>query len=297
MVISSGPKRVLESEEPAHEQVAFKHVVPAESRSFESQDQAIPNNVEGSFNGRDLDTIDSMNAVVDDEADTEQFFGSSSAGSFTRQIKKAIDAWMGEERQGSINEEGRKAVGNPDPFMTPSRSLATADASYTLPPRRQADYLMETYWTNVYPLYPFLDVQSWKASYEALYAGTMNEKHEQLFMATTNVIFAISAQLIESTSIDERDTVSNTFFQRAQSLLKFDPCDSGSVELVQNLLLTSQYLQSTSKPQQTWMVTGSAIRIAQSIGLHLPETSSRASNARQRELLRRLWYGCVLMDR
>ena len=83
---------------------------------------------------------------------------------------------------------------------------------------------------------------------------------------------------------------------RAQDLLPLSPWHPASVELVQYLLLTSQYLQSTNHPHQTWMVVGSAIRTAQSVGLHLVETSA-AQELEDRELLRRIWYGCVLMDR
>ncbi|RSL90031.1 hypothetical protein CEP51_000891 [Fusarium floridanum] len=45
------------------------------------------------------------------------------------------------------------------------------------------------------------------------------------------------------------------------------------------------------------MVVGSAIRMAQGLGLHLPETSADRSDPGERELLRRIWYGCILMDR
>ncbi|KAI1045989.1 hypothetical protein LB505_013872 [Fusarium chuoi] len=75
------------------------------------------------------------------------------------------------------------------------------------------------------------------------------------------------------------------------------PWEPGSLELVQCLLVTSQYLQSTYNPHQTWMVIGSAIRMAQGLGLHLPETSANRPDPGERELLRRIWYGCVLMDR
>lgn len=42
---------------------------------------------------------------------------------------------------------------------------------------------------------------------------------------------------------------------------------------------------------------GAAVRTAQSLGLHLPETSAEVEDERERELWRRVWYGCVLMDR
>ena len=40
-----------------------------------------------------------------------------------------------------------------------------------------------------------------------------------------------------------------------------------------------------------------AIRISQSLGLHFPWTSSNQAHQQDRELIRRLWHGCVFVDR
>jgi hypothetical protein len=236
-----------------------------------------------------------MTAVVDEGASTGEFFGKSSAGSFTAQIKKAIDVRLGRfitNSQDIASSVSRSAGGIISTTSAPSTAL-----SYVLPPRRQADHLMELYWFYVDPLYPFLDRERWSRAYNAIFAGTTMQLDERVFMATVNIIFALSTQLLESQSLAQREQSSEAFFQRAQELLPMNPWEPGSLELVQCLLVTSQYLQSTYNPHQTWMVIGSAIRMAQGLGLHLPETSSGRSDLGERELLRRIWYGCILMDR
>ncbi|KAM5371746.1 hypothetical protein ACJZ2D_007811 [Fusarium nematophilum] len=238
--------------------------------------------------------IDSMTAVVDEGTSTGEFFGISSAGSFTAQIKKAIDVRLGKSGTGppqDVPASSRSVLG-----VTGSGDMPASDISYVLPPRRQADHLMELYWFYVDPLYPFLDRKRWSHAYNATFAGTVIDFNERIFVATLNIIFALSTQLHESQSLEHREQSSEAYFKRAQELLPMSPWESGSLELVQCLLVTSQYLQSTYNPHQTWMVVGSAIRTAQGLGLHLPETSDRADPA-ERELLRRIWYGCVLMDR
>jgi hypothetical protein len=45
------------------------------------------------------------------------------------------------------------------------------------------------------------------------------------------------------------------------------------------------------------MFTGLAIRTAQILQLHVIETSQREPERRTTDLLRRVWHGCVLMDR
>ncbi|RBR08995.1 uncharacterized protein FIESC28_10058 [Fusarium coffeatum] len=273
-----------------------QHVSPATStpgsRRPDSHGQL---NVGASVTSTSPAAVDSMTAVIDEGTSTEEFFGKSSAGSFTAQIKKAIDVRLGKSTAHPSETAFNFAQSSADAITS---IQATSPAlSYVLPPRRQADHLMELYWFYVDPLYPFLDRKRWTAAYNAIFAGTVMDLNERVFMATLNVILALSTQLLESQSLEQREQSSEAFFRRAQELLPMNPWEPGSLELVQCLLVTSQYLQSTYNPHQTWMVIGSAIRMAQGLGLHLPETSASRSDPGERELLRRIWYGCVLMDR
>ncbi|KAF7552841.1 hypothetical protein G7Z17_g4013 [Cylindrodendrum hubeiense] len=235
-----------------------------------------------------------MTAVVDEEAGTREFFGISSAGSFTAQIKKAIDV-----RLGKSSYSTRHVPASSHSVMGAARTgdMVAPDVSYVLPPRRQADHLMELYWYYVDPLYPFLDRQRWTCAYNAIFAGTAIDFDERTFVATLNIVLALSTQLLESQSLEQREQSSNDYFRRAQDLLPMSPWDSGSLELVQCLLVTTQYLQSTYHPHQTWMLVGSAIRTAQSLGLHLPETSADRPDIGERELLRRIWMVSVTHGR
>jgi hypothetical protein len=235
--------------------------------------------------------IDSMTAVVDEGVSTGEFFGSSSAGSFTAQIKAAVASRLG---QAQPKRSSCIGAGNVNaPRRLPARNIA----NNVLPARRQADHLMYVYWVYVDPLYPFLDRRKWDQNYANLFSGTPLDTDEAIFVATLNVIFALSTQLVESMEPESRDETSDVYIKRAKDLLDLAFWDTVSVELVQYLLLLSQYLQSTSQPHQTWMIVGSAVRVAQSLGLHLPETSAGQPTPGQRELLRRIWHGCVLMDR
>ncbi|KAK4235173.1 fungal-specific transcription factor domain-containing protein [Achaetomium macrosporum] len=245
--------------------------------------------------------IDSMTTVVEEGTSTAQYFGSSSAGSFTKQIKAAIDARLGKSppaAPSSSHNNGASFVGTASPGHRDAGSWNIADdPNYVLPGRRQADHLMDLYWHYVDTLYPFLDRDKWSRNYANMFAGTPLGTDERIFVSTLNIIFALSTQLIESLRPEQRDESSRVYFQRAQALLRLSLWEPGSLELVQCLLLMSQYLQTTSSAHQTWMVVGTAVRTAQSLGLHLPETSAGIADPAERELVRRLWHGCVLMDR
>lgn len=236
--------------------------------------------------------VDSMTTVREDGMVTGEYFGSSSAGSFTNQIKAAIDARLGSSTESkSVRSTLFRST------LPLNGSGAGGQADYVLPARKQADHLTDLYWYYVDPLYPFLDRQKFEHSYRALFAGTSLDADERIFVSILNIIFALSTQLIESLPPDQRDSSSQGYFTRAQDLLQLSLWDTGSIELIQCLLIMSQYLQSTNNPHQTWMIVGSAVRIAQGLGLHLPETASELSNEPERDLVKRIWHGCILMDR
>lgn len=228
--------------------------------------------------------------------DHSDFFGSKSAGSFVQQIRAAINAKV---KTPSPGQNTPVISGSPLPQL-PTIQPKTHDGpgvEYVLPSRKTADTLIEVYWNSVHPLYPFLDFRQFQSMYEGIWAGEPSESDESVMMCTLNVVFALASQFSESLAPRERETSARKYFDRAQDLLNLDLWDLGSVQLVQCLLLMGQYLQSTNSPHQAWMVTGLTVRIAEGLGLHLPETSVRIDDVHQRELVRRLWHGCVVMDR
>ncbi|KAJ6440029.1 C6 transcription factor [Purpureocillium lavendulum] len=141
--------------------------------------------------------IDSMTAVVDDGVSTEEYFGSSSAGSFTAQIKAAIGIRLGKTKPTSSPSTSNPGLAN---ITAARRKGMLSTAHDVLPPRRQADHLMNVYWHYIHSLYPFLDRRKWERSYSALFAGTPLDTDERIFVATLDIIFALATQLVESLS-------------------------------------------------------------------------------------------------
>ena len=213
--------------------------------------------------------------------------------SFIHQIKFAINA-----RQRLPSPMPPPKAAESSPSEPPRHSTASArNLDYVLPSRKTADGLMRTYWDNVNPLFPFLNRPQFERAYTNIWSGMPSDTDETLMMCTLNVVFALSSQYSDLAVSKERESAADKFFDRAQDLLDLDLWAAGSVELVQCLLLMSQYLQSIQSLHQCWMIGGLAIRVAESLGLHLPETSANVTDVRRREHLRRLWHGCVLLDR
>lgn len=165
---------------------------------------------------------------------------------------------------------------------------------YTLPARRIADGLLTTYWNHVQPFYPFLDqnqVQEW---YEQLWTGG-TISNDRSFLCLINAVFALSSQLDQSTAPIERKEKAAMFCSRAHEM--FHLLEKASVRSVMIYLLLALYYQSTNGTHSCWLFAGLGIRTAQSLGLHLPGTSENIPDRRTREIVRRVWHGCVLMDR
>ncbi|KAL6232753.1 fungal-specific transcription factor domain-containing protein [Aspergillus navahoensis] len=165
-----------------------------------------------------------------------------------------------------------------------------------LPPRKHADYLVSLYWQTIEPQEPLLDSNRFSRAYQFLFAGSNLDCDEGVFTSMLNLVFALATQLQESVPIEQRDRASKTFFLRAWRLLRPEAIlwQDGSLELVQCLLLMARYLQCTRNVHQTWMALGSALRIAQALGLHSLSSDAEGDDA---QLRRQTWLHCLFMER
>ena len=264
------------------------------------------------FPGQNLDTsqrreesdpeeVNAMMGAMPDGTHEQGFFGSSSASNFIKQIKLLIDAKVlspDDQRQENLEvENGDQFISRVDrKTETGVRGEQDVKREYVLPTRKTADSLINLYWDLVHPLYPFVDKEGICTVYQSLWQSGGPVYDEPNDLCALNIIFAIACQLSPNIKVQQRKASAEVYFRRARHLLNYDMWQVGSFQLVQCLLIFGQYLQSSNNPHQCWMIIGLAVRTAQSLGLHLPETSARIRSQRRQQMARRVWYGCVLMD-
>ena len=228
---------------------------------------------------------------------TEQSYpdGSSSAASFMKQIRSAMAARLPLASSQPLRSSFRnnQAMSLLDPKESQQIHITQL---FALPSRRAADNMMRVYWNEVHTLYPFLLPTGFMQSYQQIWDGEEQEVGRSLLYCILNLIFAICCQVTKRDSPEESAIAANMFYKRAEQLVRLNLIGEGSIELVQSLLLMGQYLQSTEWPHRCWVVIGLAIRVSQGLGLHLPNTT-KGFGYMDRELARRLWHGCVFMDR
>lgn len=222
-------------------------------------------------------------------------------GVFVGEVRDAINARLGVPSGKRVATSATPLADAPLFELRLSLQTGESDDS-VLPQRRHADHLVNMFWQHIQPLEPFLERELFYRSYEALYAGHSPEgADERIFLIILNTIFALSAQLQENLPAEERNRASCTYFRRAWAMLRVEAVlwEPGSLDMVQCLLLIGRYLQCSNNPHRTWMVVGTAVRMAQSIGLDKPAPLSpnNTGDRISRDFREQLWQCCVYMDR
>jgi hypothetical protein len=172
--------------------------------------------------------------------------------------------------------------------------------NFTLPLRRNADDYLDCFWSFVHPLFPVLHTPSFTTRYESLWKSqsSADESGECVtFTPTLNLVFALGCQFSDLVPAERKAKVAAAFYGKSRSLLLYDILGSTEVTVVQWLLLSAVYLQSTSLATNCWTSVGLAVRLAQNLGLHLEPASNATECQMDREMRRRVWHTCVVLDR
>lgn len=185
----------------------------------------------------------------------------------------------------------------------PERIQHRTSGLTVLPRRREADNFVLCYWEFIHPLFPVLHKPSFMRKYDRLWLedGDMQHQHdseaeEAIFTATLNLVFALGCKFSSFVEPSQRKSAADDFYQRSRQSYPFDILDSTSISLVQLLVLTGVYLQSTQYASRCWNSVGLAIRMAQSLGLHVDAANRRISQLAL-QMRRRIWHTCVHLDR
>lgn len=196
---------------------------------------------------------------------------------------------------------------SPDGHQEPSSGLAPLDSlvaqgdeQAVLPLRRNADDYLNRFWEFVHPLFPILYKDSFIENYEDLWKPHDHrgaDRDSLTFMPMLNLVFALGCQFSDLVPAEQKVSAGKSFYKRSRTVLLYDILGSTSVSVVQWLLLSGVYLQSTSFANHCWNSVGLAVRLAQNLGMHLENGDRRSESQLDREMGRRVWHTCVVLDR
>ncbi|KAK5998854.1 Asg1-like protein [Cladobotryum mycophilum] len=259
-------------------------------------------------------SVTAMGTVTaeDDVSSAEDFYGSSSAASF---LKEAFESMRLPQSRtlGSIQESVFGPSAPRDNLQQGRRDPAyyVQAQNYSLPPRDLADHLLDRYRQNVYYLFPYFHLPSFESAYQSLWQSNSEPTSPSpynlglgctqegdattiVFHCALNAMFSHACHFSDLPPAD-RIIASQTFFLRAKAFIGLDLLEANNLAVVQTLLTIALSLQATPYPISCWNSTGVACRVAQGLGLHI-EHRQDSKQPIEKEIRRRVWYGCVLMD-
>ena len=162
-----------------------------------------------------------------------------------------------------------------------------------LPARKVADHLMAIYLTREYVNLPIFNLPNFESKYVALWTGEDLLDDLVVFRGMLNMMFALGS--LTTNPINQNEA--STYFIRGQNIIRLGGLEGKDISHIQAYLIASQYLLAINNTAAAWNSVGLAVRIAQSLRLHLSSGSQYLHRREERELARRLWHSCMIMER
>ncbi|KAJ6145034.1 C6 transcription factor [Penicillium chermesinum] len=252
------------------------------------------------------DSVDAMGTVAFADEQDCGFFGPSSNIAFLRHLSSALSYNANSPVTASSSSSTGKILldgGFVNVSRPPSPGLSGIDSTcrrqketdiFALPPAHETSQLVHKYFTDTGLLYPYIYPPSFLETYRG-----MSERHlkvRRTWLGLLNMILAM-AKITAAPSgepAEERIAAADVFYKRALSLCGKEMLRGTTLEVVQYLLLTGQYMQGTQKSVQAWTVHGLAVKAALQLGLHSKD-ASRVFSPQEQEIRKRTWYGTLSM--
>ncbi|GFF96416.1 transcriptional activator protein acu-15 [Aspergillus udagawae] len=252
------------------------------------------------------DPIDAMGAVTFADEEDCGYFGPSSNIAFLRHLSRAVS--HRESNQNEINTpridqityDGGfvSATRPPSPLSghTPTAGRPGLVTNPTLPSSEETLQLIRRYFYDTGLLFPYIHPPTFLETYDEFKNNAKKVRRTWLgllsIMLAMAKVTAVSGHAPAETRIKE----STVYYRQALNLCRGEMLRGTTLEVVQYLLLMGQYLQGTQKSVQAWTVHGLAVKAALQLGLHSKD-ASQAFSPLEREIRKRTWFGCVVLDR
>lgn len=134
--------------------------------------------------------------------------------------------------------------------------------AFSLPPRDVSDELIRVFFKSFHPAYPVFDRQAFCALYRQ---GSVS------FLAIQTIFFlsftSCSDSLLQRAGYQDRLTARRTCYLRAKALYDMD-YEKDKVQLAAVLFLLGFWWEGPEDQKDTWHWLGSAIGLAQTLGMH-----------------------------
>lgn len=217
----------------------------------------------------------------------QRYLGHASDVSFFNSIKRLIRASDETEKLDSYEIE-ESSVADIASHVAPD-----------LPSREMSDRFIQVYFSSIHVAYPFICQQSFLQEYERFWASEQSADVSREWLATLFTIFAIGSYYAHVSSQEKStSSVHDRYFSQALAISQHLRNERSRAHVCL-LLIKCFYLLASGQTDKCWTTLGTAIRIAQSIGLHAEDdVPSLCSNRGvvEREMRRRAWHSLYVLD-
>ncbi|KAN0065889.1 hypothetical protein ACQY0O_001020 [Thecaphora frezii] len=157
--------------------------------------------------------------------------------------------------------------------------------------RLAANVLLTAYFELHHPAYPILH----RPTFKAQLAGELPRPNVETWPMLLNMVFALGS--FESRLSADEPELDLHYYGLARKAYNTAIFSQPNLVTVQALALMANYCQKRNFYSTSWMVLGTAIRMAISLELHLENpASTRPKPALEKELERRLWWSLYAME-
>ncbi|RFU80733.1 transcriptional regulatory gal4 [Trichoderma arundinaceum] len=252
------------------------------------------------------DTVDGMGAITFADEQESGFFGPSSNIAFIGQITHAMATAVNTDPTRPLSVDTRMegammSISRPaSPIAgAPSldHSVSTAIDVYSLPPEADILHLIRLFFADTGMLFPYVHEGSLLEEFAVAKRNNFTSiRRSWLCLLNMILAFATCVSARPDLPVERNAAESDIFFKRAQALSGKMAFRTANVEIVQYLLLMTQFLQGTQRSAQTWNLHGLTVKAALQLGLHTSSSYAKFTPL-EKEIRKRTWYGCVVLDR
>ncbi|KAJ5167402.1 uncharacterized protein N7482_006183 [Penicillium canariense] len=208
----------------------------------------------------------------------------------SRRPKALITQDLSEVRS-NLRQHGRGILKVPHPYQQQGlKSVVPAGAAPQLPPKESADHLLAQYYHCVHSVLPVLHWPEFTEEYEKVYrTGSLVGVSSEW----AAVLFGVFACGAVHTVEPNREEEGKKFVRISCGIIDVWQ-DSFNLDRARAALLASIFLYEVNSKSASWVWIGSAVRVAQEIGLHI---ESGPWPELENEMRKRLWWGLYTYDR
>ncbi|EAW07246.1 CeGAL family transcription factor [Aspergillus clavatus NRRL 1] len=251
----------------------------------------------------------------DETARATGYIGKSSVITWLQKLNKEVnqecETWA--PKSGDMVDDN----GMPSPSLTPrpdgQSDPLVASSNYYLddldipaiepldtsdvPSRDTATKLLNEYLHSVHPSFPIIGISTFVSQFQVFF-NQPSLKPGRKWLAILNLIFAIAAKYAHLTDADWKGDEDDDmkYFSKARALSLDDQLlHHPDLQQLQVEGLTSFYLLASGHINRAWKLSGSAIRGAFALGLHLRNVGVCTSDT-SKEIRYRVWWSLYTLD-